>query len=198
MPVKTFQRKELEKLPMLVEMKLDQKEGIIVIKGERSNVLDAKSEIQKLLLRFSKDRHDTEHAKSLKDTIEWVYEELVDSTPSYKPYGELISYRMEIAYKNDEKTFYFYDKGAEYVIDFDKWEEYPQSDRANIVRVMRREVFKGLLYFGSTLYTGFSFAKWFPNLETLSSVPSSQRCKIVNLQTTNNSNDIFFKKQPHT
>ena len=170
-----LQLEDLERSAKWVEIKIDQKEGIIVVKGERSSVLDAKSEIQKLLLRVAK-----EHAKALKETIEWFYEEMVDSTPSYIPYGELISNRMEIAYKNDEKTFHFYDKDAEYVIDFDKWEEYPKSDRANIVRVMRREVFKGLLYFDSILVS--VLPSGFPILRPLvpSHLSSAVNCKLTN------------------
>ncbi|XP_052771707.1 protein mono-ADP-ribosyltransferase PARP14-like [Mya arenaria] len=137
------EKEELESLPLVVDMKIDEKDGIVVIKGERKLAFEAQSNVREMLMRFEKNRCELEQSQELAKKIEWQYEEEDTIEMKYKFYGNLQSFKMEMAYQRNERFVSFVDNGVEYEIDFNDMVEYAKHDKADLVRVVRKEILKG-------------------------------------------------------
>ncbi|XP_052772757.1 uncharacterized protein LOC128211757 [Mya arenaria] len=137
------EKEELESLPLVVDMNIDENNGIVVIKGERNLASEAQSNVKEMLMRFEKNRCELEQSPELAKKIEWQYEEEDYSETKYKFYGNLQSFKMEMAYQRNERYYYFMDNDMKYVIDFNDMIEYPENDKADLVRVVRKEIMKG-------------------------------------------------------
>ncbi|WAR20932.1 hypothetical protein MAR_014906, partial [Mya arenaria] len=69
------EKEELESLPLVVDMNIDENNGIVVIKGERNLASEAQSNVKEMLMRFEKNRCELEQSPELAKKIEWQYEE---------------------------------------------------------------------------------------------------------------------------
>ncbi|XP_052771500.1 protein mono-ADP-ribosyltransferase PARP14-like [Mya arenaria] len=124
-------------------MKIDENDGIVVIKGERKLAFEAQSNVREMLMRFEKNRCELEQSQELAKKIEWQYEEEDNTEAKYKFYGNLQSFKMEMAYLRNERFVSFMDNDVEYEIDFNDMVEYAKHDKADLVRVVRKEIMKG-------------------------------------------------------
>ena len=135
---------KLEESGGVVDMKIDQTAGVIMIEGPRKFVLDAQTNLHRCLKDYERTRQRTEEAETLYQLIQWHYEEVTNVGIDLIPYTKLTNLRIETAYKNKDSFLELYDKQSKitYVVDFFSLEEYEKDTKANPTKVVRKDILK--------------------------------------------------------
>ncbi|KAJ8313880.1 hypothetical protein KUTeg_008441 [Tegillarca granosa] len=125
--------------PYSVEIKIEKRIGRIRVTGMPENVANATDNINRMLRSFANSTYKEREAKQLQQVVQWCYEEDDDE----QEYDMWVNRELENSYlcKERQKKLRF-DKGEEYVFDFEEMVEYPVNDPKKIVRIIRRDARK--------------------------------------------------------
>ena len=113
--------------------------------GPSKHVSDVIHDLRMRLLKIERCRNETASAEELHKLVQWQYEEVTENGFDNKPYDKLLNQKIENAYKENKSKFEFVENGKTFVIDFNKLTEYEESDDQDVVRVVRKDILKGLL-----------------------------------------------------
>lgn len=139
--VALFQRAQLD-VQCLVNINIDENSGIVTIDGPKHTVVNALDQVEQRLRKIWQYRIDRNDAETLKDLVQWKYEELTEEDYILRPYSDMLNLQIERAFTKGEKTFSFDDSGKEYIIDFEMLKEYPRFDPDDSLRVVRKDILK--------------------------------------------------------
>ncbi|XP_053389200.1 protein mono-ADP-ribosyltransferase PARP14-like, partial [Mercenaria mercenaria] len=119
-----------------VQMRLDKNRGSVKLDGIIENVSTASDKINALL-------RDAERMELMKNIAQWFYIEGAPTGERVQPYEKDINLTIENAYRQQKDCAAFCVNGIDYILDFASMEEYPERDKTNIAKVMRRDLVKG-------------------------------------------------------
>ena len=84
------------------------------------------------------------HAEMLKNIVQWFYIEITDVGQNLVKYTPLLNFWIEKAFKDQQPSHQFKDsEGVAYIVDFAAMEEYPEDNKEDTVKVIRRDLIKG-------------------------------------------------------
>lgn len=123
-------------------MNIDEAGGIVTVSGPKQNVLNAVHEVHTKLRKIMEERKSNEQARDLAKIVQWNYEEITETEYVLKPYGEMINFKIEMAFKNGKDSVQFNEPSGQcFEIDFRTLKEYPITDKEESLRVVRKNVF---------------------------------------------------------
>ena len=132
---------------ILVDVRFDKKQGKYILSGPSRNVLLGIECIQDKLQQYQRELHNRAMAETLYNQVRWHYEEVTALERREKPYSLMPNYMIETAYTDGKSTIELKDScGKEYIIDFLTLEEYSKQNRADSVRVIRKDILKGIMH----------------------------------------------------
>lgn len=127
-----------------VEISLKKKLGRIKITGLPENITHALQEIFTFLRRTEELRHAEENAKFVSEMVQWCFLLVQHDREELKEYPPHINLQLEQAVRNNKATTEFYDvKGNKFIVDFNSYEEYMEGNRAESVKVIRKNKLSG-------------------------------------------------------
>ena len=87
-------------------------------------------------------------AELLQNMVQWFYIEITDVGQNLEKYGPQLNYLIEKAFKDQKPNHQFKDQeGVSYIVDFNLMEEYPEHNKDDTVKVLRRDMIKGKTFF---------------------------------------------------
>ena len=143
-----FQLEEMVDPSILVDVKVDKRGARIVVSGTSKNVLAAQDAIHKQCREYQKEKNTKIEADILYNQIRWHFEEITATEVKQIEYGKNPNLKIETAYKASKDSVELKDsEGKIYVVDFKDLVEYPKDDKTDKVRVIRKDILKGMVYF---------------------------------------------------
>lgn len=111
------------------------------------NITQALQEIYTFLRRTEEMRYAEEHANLVSEMVEWSYLEVDIDGEKLIEYPRQINLLLEQAVRNNKATAEFHDdQGNKYIVDFNSYEEYLESNPSEAVKVIRRNKLSGKLF----------------------------------------------------
>ncbi|VDI25021.1 Hypothetical predicted protein, partial [Mytilus galloprovincialis] len=142
--IKDLSKPQIDELQQIlvssgVEISLKKNLGRIKITGLPENITQALQEIYTFLRRTEEMRYAEEHANLVSEMVEWSYLEVDIDGEKLIEYPRQINLLLEQAVRNNKATAEFHDdQGNKYIVDFNSYEEYLESNPSEAVKVIRR------------------------------------------------------------
>ncbi|XP_053406951.1 protein mono-ADP-ribosyltransferase PARP15-like [Mercenaria mercenaria] len=80
----------------------------------------------------------------MQNIAQWFYIEVTNTGQEVKPYDRDINLAIETAYRQKKDIVTFLIDGQDYILDFESMEEYPEKNLGDKVKVIRRDLVKGI------------------------------------------------------
>ncbi|XP_060594497.1 protein mono-ADP-ribosyltransferase PARP14-like [Ruditapes philippinarum] len=120
-----------------IDIKIDQQSCMIKICGMKDNFFKAYDKIQS----FIKDAIQMDYMSNI---AQWYVIEVTEDGEDVQPYERDLNLKIETRYKqNAQEMGYTGVDGRDYIINFEAMEEYPETDKTAVAKVLRRNVVKG-------------------------------------------------------
>nr|XP_022324016.1 zinc-binding protein A33-like [Crassostrea virginica] len=127
-----------------VDVSVEKRVGQIRLHGLLDDVINASEKVYKVIRDAEKNLQEKQAAELLASMVEWCFLDTTDSN-NLTVYPPNISMQLEKAFVNQEtKVSFLDDQGKKYIVDLTTYEEYPEDDTRDIVKVIRRSKLDGM------------------------------------------------------
>lgn len=127
-----------------VEVKVEPRLGRITIQGLIEDVMSASDKINNMIRKADAIQQEKQSAEMIASMVEWCFLDTGSVPPKLEKYPSHINLKLEKALRNQESSTSFKDSdGNEYIVDLTTYEEYPEGDRKDVVKVIRRSKIDG-------------------------------------------------------
>ncbi|XP_076101153.1 protein mono-ADP-ribosyltransferase PARP14-like [Mytilus galloprovincialis] len=127
-----------------VEIDINKRIGLIKVRGLIENLSEAMDEVHKILRDIERQKQKQQHAKLVKDMVQWYFISVEDTGQKLEEYPPEVNLLLEQALKNNEPQAFFLDNsGNKYIVDFTNYEEYLEDDPSDTVAVLRKSKMTG-------------------------------------------------------
>ena len=117
--------------------------GKIFMNGLQTDFLRAKTDVQELLLRATRDVNEQREAEWMKDRIQWCYMDPVSQT--VEQYDEETNLKLERAYMDKQTSVELFTENDEtFIVDFTNMKEYSRNEEDDEAVVLRKNRVKGI------------------------------------------------------
>lgn len=133
--MKIKQLKETYDVDVTVEPRI----GRIVVKGLMEDVMNASDKVHEVIRRADAVQQEKQAAEIMADMVEWCFIEITSKGQQLEKYPPDINMQLEKALRNQESDISFRDRdGKRYIVDLTTYEEYPEDDKTDVVKVIRK------------------------------------------------------------
>lgn len=143
-----MQKNEIQNLQKAhdVDVSVETRIGRITVRGLLEDVMNASEKVYQIIRKAEAIQQEKQSVEMMADLVEWCFLDACSVPTTLEKYPPNINLQLEKALRKQEsKTTFCDDKGVKYIVDFTTYEEYPESDRSDIVKVIRKSKFDGLL-----------------------------------------------------
>lgn len=141
-----LQKNELQKLQkdFCVDVNVDTRTGRITLHGLMEDVMDASEKVHNIIRKAEAIQQDKHTAEMMADMVEWCFLDASTVPSKLEKYPANINLQLEKALMNQEsKTSFCDDQGNRYIVDLTSYEEYPEGDVTDVVKVLRKSKITG-------------------------------------------------------
>lgn len=107
---------------------------------------DAVSEANEIIRSADREKQTKQKAKIVTDMVQWYYmeQDKAKNKTTLKEYPSEVNLILETALKDQKPTASFYSHdGSKYIVDLNSYEEYPDDDPTDSVKVLRKSKLVG-------------------------------------------------------
>lgn len=143
-----MQKNEIQNLQKAhnVDVSVETRIGRITVRGLLEDVLNASEKVHQMIRKAEAIQQEKQSVEMMADLVEWCFLDACSVPSKLEKYPPHINLQLEKALRKQESKTTFCDaQGVKYIVDFTTYEEYPESDRSDIVKVIRKSKFDGLL-----------------------------------------------------
>lgn len=127
-----------------VEVRVETRLGRITIQGLIEDVMNASDKINNMIRKADAIQQEKQSAEMIANMVEWCFLDTGSVPPKLEKYPSHINLQLEKALRNQEPSTFFKDSdGNKYIVDLNTYEEYPEGDRKDVVKVIRRSKIDG-------------------------------------------------------
>lgn len=129
-----------------VDVLVEKRVGQIQLHGLLEDVMNASDQVYKVIRHAEKNRQEEQAAELTVSMVEWCFLDNTCSNDLIK-YPPDINLQLEKALRFQESRTSFLDaQGKRYIVDLTTYEEYPEDDISDIVKVIRRSKLNGMWF----------------------------------------------------
>jgi hypothetical protein len=122
-----------------VDVTIEPRIGRIIVHGLMEDVMDAADKVHAVIRRADAARQEKQAAEIMADMVEWCFLEITPKGQQLENYPPDINMKLEKALRNQESEISFFDsQGKRYIVDLTNYEEYPEDDKTDVVKVIRK------------------------------------------------------------
>ncbi|XP_061194487.1 protein mono-ADP-ribosyltransferase PARP14-like [Saccostrea echinata] len=160
-----------------VDVTVEKRVGRIILQGLTSDIMEASEKVHKLLRQADAVRQEKQAAEMMASMVEWCFIEITSAGQKLEPYPPEINMQLEKALRKQESEISFKDaQGVKYIVDLAAYEEYPESDPTDIVKVIRKNKISGSNFEQPVTWTAMGDKE---NVAVVTLQPSSKEYKDV-------------------
>ena len=127
-----------------VDIELHKRLGRIMIRGLPENLSEAVDHVHKIIRDVDRQKQKHEHAQLVKDMVQWYFISVEATGQKLEEYPPEVNLTLEQALKNNDPQAFFLDNsGNKYIVDFTAYEEFPEDDPTDTVKVLRKSKMTG-------------------------------------------------------
>lgn len=145
-----MQKNELQKLQkdFCVDVNVETRIGRITLQGLIEDVMDASEKVNNIIRKAEAIPQEMQAAKMMADMVEWCFLDTSTVPSRLEKYPANINLQLEKALRKQESETSFCDvQGMKYIVDLTSYEEYPEGDRTDVVKILRKSnISGGLIY----------------------------------------------------
>lgn len=144
-----LQKNELQKLQkdFDVNVKVENRIGRITLQGLVQDVMNASEKVHYIIRKAETEKqkqHEKQAAEMVANTVEWCFLNAGSVPPQLEKYPAHINLQLEKALRNmASKTSFCDAQGNIYIVDLTSYEEYPEGDEKDAVKVLRKSKASG-------------------------------------------------------
>lgn len=125
---------------------VEKRVGQIKLHGLLEDVMNASEKVYKVIRHAEMNRQQEQAAELTVSMVEWCFLDNTGSNDLIK-YPPDINLQLEKALSFQEpRTSFLDDQGKKYIVDLTTYEEYPEDDTRDIVKVIRRSKLNGMWF----------------------------------------------------
>ncbi|XP_033757736.1 protein mono-ADP-ribosyltransferase PARP14-like isoform X2 [Pecten maximus] len=142
--VKSFSKKQEEQVYELgakhsIEVKVDVRLGRIRLIGLLEKITDASDDVNKMIRDCERKKMQKQEAELIGDMVQWHFIDVTGSGEKFEEYPPEINLLLEKGFRDQKDKIKFPDNGGHiYVVDLNALEEFPENDRTDRVKVVRK------------------------------------------------------------
>ncbi|XP_062611964.1 protein mono-ADP-ribosyltransferase PARP14-like [Saccostrea cucullata] len=160
-----------------VDVTVEKRVGRIILQGLTSDIMEASEKVHRLLRQADAVRQEKQAAEMMASMVEWCFIEITNTGQKLEPYPADINMQLEKALRKQEAKASFKDaQGNKYIVDLAAYEEYPESDPTDIVKVIRKNKISGSNFEQPVTWTTMGDKE---NVAVVTLQPSSKEYKDV-------------------
>lgn len=140
-----------------VDVSVESRVGRIQLHGLLEDVMNASEMIHKVIRDAEKNRQEKQAAELMASMVEWCFLDTTVGNDLTK-YPPAINMQLEKALRNQETRTSFLDaQGKKYIVDLTTYEEYPEDDVTDTVKVIRKSKLDGMCHCQFFVRVGWLF-----------------------------------------
>ena len=129
-----------------MDVSVESRVGRIQLHGLLEDVMNATEKIHKVIRAAEKNRQEKQAAELMASMVEWCFLDTTAGNDLTK-YPPDINMQLEKALRNQETRTSFKDaQGKKYIADLTTYEEYPEDDTSDTVKVIRKSKLDGMWF----------------------------------------------------
>ena len=129
-----------------MDVSVESRVGRIQLHGLLEDVMNASEMIHKVIRDAEKNLQEKQAAELMASMVEWCFLDTTGSNDLNK-YPPHLNMQLEKALRNQEtRTSFLDDQGKRYFVDLTTYEEYPEDDPTDTVKVIRKSKLDGMCY----------------------------------------------------
>lgn len=142
-----MQKNEIQNLQKAhdVDVSVETRIGRITVHGLLEDVMNASEKVHQMIRKAEAIQQEKQGAEMMADLVEWCFLNAGSVPSKLEKYPPNINLQLEEAFMIQESKTFCDAQGVKYIVDFTTWEEYPESDPSDTVKVIRKSKFDGLL-----------------------------------------------------
>lgn len=151
----SLQKNEIQNLQKAhdVDVSVETRIGRITVRGLIEDVMNASEKVHQMIRKAEAIQQDKQAAEMMAAMVEWCFLDAGSIPSKLEKYPPNINLQLEKALRKQEpKTSFCDSKGVKYIVDFTTYEEYPESDPSDSVKVIRKSKLDGLLKIPLSVY----------------------------------------------
>lgn len=127
-----------------VDVNVETRIGRITLHGLIEDVMDASEKVHNIIRKAEAIQQDKQAAEMMADMVEWCFLDTSTVPSKLEKYPANINLQLEKALRKQESKTSFCDaQGNRYIVDLTSYEEYPEGDDTDIVKVIRKSKIDG-------------------------------------------------------
>lgn len=141
-----LQKNELQKLQkdFGVDVNVETRIGRITLHGLMKDVMNASEKVCYMIRKAEAIQQEKQAAEMMTDMVEWCFLDTDSVPPKLEKYPANINLQLEKALRKQKSKTSFCDaQGNIYIVDLTSYEEYPEGDRTDVVKMLRKSNISG-------------------------------------------------------
>lgn len=142
----TSQKNEIQNLQKAhdVDVSVETRIGRITVRGLVEDVMNASEKVHQMIRKAEAIQQEKQAAEMMSAMVEWCFLDAGSIPSKLEKYPPNINLQLEKALRKQEpKTSFCDSQGVKYIVDFTTYEEYPESDPSDSVKVIRKSKIDG-------------------------------------------------------
>lgn len=141
-----------------VDVNVETRIGRITLHGLIEDVMDASEKVHNIIRKAEAIQQDKQAAEMMADMVEWCFLDTSTVPSKLEKYPANINLQLEKALRKQESKTSFCDaQGNRYIVDLTSYEEYPEGDDTDVVKVIRKSKIDGKFIQNFHVY---SYSTW--------------------------------------
>lgn len=141
-----LQKNELHKLQkdFGVDVNVETRIGRITLHGLMKDVMNASEKVCYMIRKAEAIQQEKQAAEMMADMVIWCFLDTDSVPPKLEKYPANINLQLEKALRKQESKTSFCDaQGNIYIVDLTSYEENPEGDRTDVVKILRKSNISG-------------------------------------------------------